>query len=207
MAFVIPTAVEFMLSLRAEEETSSFSERRCGWLKAILRLKPRCSLFAARMYPRYKNEICRHGTGAQLSRAMSIDMVPGAQLSRAMSIDMVPGRRLVGPCPLTWSRGRSLVGPCPLTWSRERSLVGPCPLTWSRERSLVGPCPLTWSRGAAAFFLRQRIGFAADAATRAECHVNGHGTTTRPHPLTCHSRRSRVFAAKNRCCGRRRDAC
>ena len=36
-----------------------------GWPSAILRLKPRCSLFAARMYPRYKNEICRHGTGAQ----------------------------------------------------------------------------------------------------------------------------------------------
>ena len=49
-----------------------------------------------------------------------------------------------------------------------------------RERSLVVPCPLTWHRGAAAF-LRQRIGVAADAATRAECHVNGHGTTTRRH--------------------------
>ena len=29
MAFVIPTAVDFMFYLRAEEETSSFSERRC----------------------------------------------------------------------------------------------------------------------------------------------------------------------------------
>ena len=72
-----------------------------------------------------------------------------------------------------------------------RSLVVPCPLTWHRGRSLVVPCPLTWHRGAAAFFW-QRIGVAADAATRAECHVNGHGTTTRPHPLTCLSRRSLV---------------
>ena len=55
IAFVIPTAVEFMLYLRAEEETSSFSERRCGWPSAILRLKPRCSLFAARMSDRIEN--------------------------------------------------------------------------------------------------------------------------------------------------------
>ena len=31
----VSTEVDFMLSLRAEEATSSFSERRCGWLKAI----------------------------------------------------------------------------------------------------------------------------------------------------------------------------
>ena len=34
---------------------------------------------------------------------------------------------------------------------------------------------MTWHRGVAAF-LRKRIGFAADVATRAECHVNGHAT-------------------------------
>ena len=60
-------------------------------------------------------------------------------------------------------------------------------------------------RGAAAFFFRQRIGVAADDATRAECHVNGHGTTTRPHPLTRHSRHSRVPAAKKRRRGWHRD--
>ena len=32
-----------------------------------------------------------------------------------------------------------------------------------------------------AAFLRQRKGVAAGAATRTECHVNGHGTTTRRH--------------------------
>ena len=32
-----------------------------------------------------------------------------------------------------------------------------------------------------AAFLRQRKGIAAGAATRTECHVNGHGTTTRRH--------------------------
>ena len=55
-------------------------------------------------------------------------------------------------------------------------------------------------------YLKNKL-YAAGVATRTECHVNGHGTTTRPHPLTCHSRRRRDFAAKNRCRGRRRDAC
>ena len=40
-------------------------------------------------------------------------------------------------------------------------------------------CPLTCHLRRSRVFLRQRIGVAADAATRAECHVNGHGTTTR----------------------------
>ena len=61
-----------MLYLRAEEETSSFSERRCGWLKAILRLKPCCSLFAAGMYPRYKNEIC--STHAKIAKTQRIEV-------------------------------------------------------------------------------------------------------------------------------------
>ena len=42
-----------------------------------------------------------------------------------------------------------------------------------QERNLIVP------RTAA--FLRQRKGVAAGAATRTECHVNGHGTTTRRH--------------------------
>ena len=40
-------------------------------------------------------------------------------------------------------------------------------------RNLIVPCT--------AAFLRQRKGVAADAATITECHVNGHGTTTRRH--------------------------
>ena len=40
-------------------------------------------------------------------------------------------------------------------------------------RNLIVPCT--------AAFLRQRKGVAAGAATRTECHVNGHGTTTRRH--------------------------
>ena len=40
-------------------------------------------------------------------------------------------------------------------------------------RNLLVPCT--------AAFLRQRKGVAAGAATRTECHVNGHGTTTRRH--------------------------
>ena len=78
----------------AEEEPSSFSERRCGWLKAILRLKPRCSLFARECIHVTKTKSVDMATGAQLSSAMSIDMAPGAPLSRAMSIDMVPGAQL-----------------------------------------------------------------------------------------------------------------
>ena len=42
-----------------------------------------------------------------------------------------------------------------------------------QERNLIVPCT--------AAFLRQRKGVAAGAATRTECHVNGHGTTTRRH--------------------------
>ena len=78
---------------------------------------------------------------------------------------------------------------------RERSLVVPCPLTWHRGAAtflrqrigvfyVVVACPLTCHLRHSRVFFRQRIGVAADAATRAECHVNGHGTTTRPHPLT-----------------------
>ena len=40
-------------------------------------------------------------------------------------------------------------------------------------RNLIVPCT--------AAFLRQRKGVAAGAATITECHVNGHGTTTRRH--------------------------
>ena len=40
-------------------------------------------------------------------------------------------------------------------------------------RNLIVPCT--------AAFLRQRKGVAAGTATRTECHVNGHGTTTRRH--------------------------
>ena len=42
-----------------------------------------------------------------------------------------------------------------------------------QERNLIVPCT--------AAFLRQRKGVAAGAATITECHVNGHGTTTRRH--------------------------
>ena len=42
------------------------------WLKAILRLKPRCSLFAARMYPRYNNEIC--STLAKIAKTQRHDV-------------------------------------------------------------------------------------------------------------------------------------
>ena len=56
----------------AEEAISLFSERRCGWPSAILRLKPRCSLFAARMYPRYKNEIC--STHAKIAKTQRHDV-------------------------------------------------------------------------------------------------------------------------------------
>ena len=42
-------------------------------------------------------------------------------------------------------------------------------------RNLIVPCT--------AAFLRQRKGVAAGAATRTECHVNGHGTTTRRQTL------------------------
>ena len=75
--------------------------------------------------------------------------------------------------------------PHPLTCHLRCSLVGPCPLTWHRGRSfyVVVACPLTCHSRRSRVFLRQRIGVAANAATRAECHVNGHGTTTQPHPL------------------------
>ena len=92
-------------------------------------------------------------------------------VTKTKSVDMAPGAQLSSAMSIDMAPGRSLVGSYPLTCHLRRSRV----------------------------FFRQRIGVAADAATRAECHVNGHGTTTRPHPLTCHSRRSRVFAAKNRC--------
>ena len=44
-----------------------------------------------------------------------------------------------------------------------------------QERNLIVPCT--------AAFLRQRKGVAAGAATRTECHVDGHGTTTRRQAL------------------------
>ena len=47
-----------------------------------------------------------------------------------------------------------------------------------RRRSLVVPCPLTWHSRRKPRLLRQRIGVAAGAATSAESHVNGHGTTS-----------------------------
>ena len=115
------------------------------------------------------------------SGGMSIDVPLAAQLSRAMSIDMARGRSfyVVVACPLT-APGAKLSSAMSIDMAPGRSfyVVVACPLTCHSRRSRV--------------FLRQRIGVAADAATRAECHVNGHGTTTRPHPLTCHSRRSLV---------------
>ena len=147
--------------------------------------------------------------GAQLSRAMSIDMAPRAQLlcSGGMSIDVPLAaqplflRQRIGVAVDAATRAECHVNghgtttrPHPLTWHRGRSLVGPCPLTWHRGRSfyVVVACPLTCHSRRSRVFLRQRIGVAADVATRAECHVNGHGTTKRPHPLTCHLRRSLV---------------
>ena len=50
-----------------------------------------------------------------------------------------------------------------------------------RSFYVVVACPLTCHSRRSRVFLRQRIGVAAGAATRAECHVNGHGTTTRRH--------------------------
>ena len=194
-----------MLYVRAEEETSSFSERRCGWLKAILRLKPRCSLFAARMYPRYKNEICRHGTGAQLSRAMSIDMPPGAQLSRAMSIDMVPGAQLSRAMSIDMVPGAQLSRAMSIDMVPGAQLSRAMSIDMVPGAQLSRAMSIDMVPGSSRVFFLQRIGVAADAATRAECHVNGHGTTTRTHPLTCRSRHSRVPAAKKRRRGWRRD--
>ena len=100
--------------------------------------------------------------GAQLSRAISIDMPPGAQLSRAMSIDMAPGAQLSRAMSIDMAPGAQLSRAMSIDMAPGTQLSRAMSIDMAPRRSRV--------------FFRQRIGVAADVATRAECHVNGHGT-------------------------------